>query len=59
MNIPLTAPQTSRIRPMPPPKEEASFAARLFSSPVTSPKASSTAWAQLLSDKKSSAANSL
>ena len=44
---------------MPPPKGDASFAAKLFSSPVTSLKASSTAWAQLQSDKKSSAANSL
>ena len=36
MNIPLTAPHTSRIRPIPPPKPDASIAAVLSSSPVIS-----------------------
>lgn len=47
MNIPLTAPQTSRSLPMPPPKDDEMESAVFSSKPVRSEKASKTAWAQL------------
>lgn len=47
MNIPVTAPQVSRMPPMPAPKPEVSFIAVSKSMPVTSQNAANTDWAQL------------
>ena len=42
-SMPLTAPQTSRSRPMPPPKEDTALAQNFSSRPITSAKAIATA----------------